>query len=300
MTQIDFEGRVAVITGAGLGIGRSYALELARRGARLLVDDIGKADAPDGSVSTADVVAGQIRAMGADVVVSTESVENGDRIIEQALDTYGRVDILINNAGLLRNTSFLKMTEDDWDILYRVHLLGSMRVTKAAWPHMRQARYGRIVMTSSNAGTWGMIGAASYAAMKAGVTALAQSLAIEGATRNVKVNAIAPIAASRLTGPIWTPRIIEAFDPDLVAKAVMLLVHERCPSTGRMFEIGGGWISEMRWEQSDGVLLPSDFKAEDVEARWGEITDFKSRSEAYRSKDYLARIEQITGDRIPY
>lgn len=300
MTQLNFDGKVAVVTGAGLGIGRSYALELARRGARVVVNDISHDDHAGVLKPTAQIVADEIRAMGGEAIVSTDSVEFGDRIIEQTMDHYGQVDILINNAGLLRNTSFLKMTEDDWDILYRVMLLGTMRVTKAAWPLMRSARYGRILLTSSNAGTWGMIGAANYAAMKAGLTAFGQSLAIEGATREVKVNAIAPIAASRLTGPIWTPKIVEAFNPDLVAKAVMLLVHERCPATGRLFEIGGGWVSEMRWEQSDGVLFPPEFQAEDVEAQWGAITDFPGDSGSYRSNDYLARIERVTGDKIPF
>jgi 3-hydroxyacyl-CoA dehydrogenase/3a,7a,12a-trihydroxy-5b-cholest-24-enoyl-CoA hydratase len=292
---LDFEGRVAVITGAGSGLGSSHALELARRGAHVLVNDL-----DDVSNNVAVEVANEIRALGSEAAVSNESVEDGARIIEQALDTFGKVDIVINNAGLLRNTSFLKMSEEDWDILYRVHLLGAKRVTKAVWPHMRDARYGRVLMTTSQAGTFGMIGAANYAAMKSGVTALAQTLAIEGETRNIKVNAVAPIATSRLTQAIWTPKIMEAFNPDLAAKAAILLVHERCPATGRVFEIGGGWMSEMRWQQSEGVLFEPGFRCEDVEVRWNDVTRFADGGPGYRAKDYLARIEAVTGEKIPY
>lgn len=296
MDRLRFEGRVAVVTGSGHGIGRSHALELARRGARLVVNDIGH----DGAESSAHAVANEIRGMGGEVIVSTESVERGERIIEQALDAFGRVDILINNAGLLRNVSFLKMTEDDWDVLYRVHLLGMMRVTKAVWPHMRNARYGRVLMTSSQAGIFGMIGAANYAAMKAATTAFAQTLAIEGERRRIKVNTLAPIATSQLTRPNWPAKVWEAFSADLVAKAAVILVHEKCPATGRLFEIGGGWMSEFRWQQSEGVLFKPSFSAEDVESSWDKITCFPDSEDDYREKDYLTRIEALTGVRLPY
>lgn len=292
MTQIDFMGRVAVITGAGQGLGRSYALELARRGACLLLNDIGQTEV--------ERTAEEVRAIGGQAAVSTASVEQGERIVEQAMDIHGRIDILVNNAGLLRNNSFLKMTEDDWDALYRVHLLGTMRVTKAAWPYMREARYGRVLLTASIAGVFGMIGAANYAAMKAGVIALAQTLAIEGEPRGIQVNAIAPMAGSRLTETIWPREVMERFTPDLVARGVMPLLHERCPATGRVFEIGGGWLSELRWQQSEGVLFPPDFTPEDVEAAWQAITRFPHERQDYRAKDYIARIEAVTGERVAF
>ena len=299
--SLDFTGRVAIVTGAGLGLGRSYALELARRGAKVLVNDLGRESregAPD--VSRAGLVADAITAAGGEADASEDSVEDGARIVEQAMDRFGRVDVLINNAGVLRNTSFVKMSEEDWDLLYRVHLLGTMRVTKAVWPHMREARYGRVLVTSSNAGYFGSVGAANYAAMKAGSIALAQTLALEGASRDVKVNVVAPMAGSQLTAGIWPQRVMEAFTPDLVARAVMLLVHERCRVSGRVFEVGGGWMSELRWQQSEGVLLDPDFTAEAVEANWNAITRFPADSGGERANDYLARIEKVTGERVKF
>lgn len=292
---LRFDGRVVIVTGAGLGLGRSYAIEFARRGAKVVVNDLGRADQTEPS-RMQDVVE-TIRRAGGEAVGSSDSVEQGSRIVECALDAYGRVDVLVNNAGVLRNNSFLKMTEDDWDDVYRVHLLGTMRVTKAAWPHMREARFGRVVMTTSNAGYFGSLGAANYAAVKAGTIAFAKTLALEGATRNVKVNAVAPMAGSRLTAQIWPVKVIEAFTPELVAPVVAWLAHERSDVTGRVFEVGGGWVSELRWQQSEGVLFDQGFTTEDVAARWPDVTRFEGSSDE-RGHDYISRIEQLTGERV--
>ena len=294
--QLRFDGRVAIVTGAGLGLGRSYALELASRGAKVIVNDLGVGD---GSVGLAETVAGEIRANGGQAISSMHSVEDGEAIVDAALSAFGQVDILINNAGILRNNSFLKMTEEDWDQVYRVHLLGSMRVTKAVWPHMREARYGRIVMTTSTAGIFGSVGAANYAAAKAGTIAFAQTLALEGAPRNVKVNAVAPMAGSRLTSTIWPEKVLDAFPPERVAPAVAWLVHESSDVTGRVFEVGGGWLSEHRWAQSPGVYIENSFTAEDVADRWDEVTAFKTDSEE-PPLDYIARIEEVTGVRVQF
>ena len=295
--ELRFDGRVAIVTGAGLGLGRSYALELARRGARIVVNDLGRADNP-GSALLAESVAEEIRAVGGEAVASHDSVEDGARIAETAMDAFGRVDVLVNNAGVLRNASFQKMTEEEWELVYRVHLLGTMRVTKAVWPHMREARFGRIVMTTSNAGYFGSLGAANYAAAKAGTIAFAQTLALEGATRDVKVNAVAPMAGSRLTAQIWPEKVMERFVPGLVAPAVTWLCHERSTATGRVFEIGGGWLSEVRWEQNEGVLFDGAFTVEDVAARWEEVGDFGANARIPRANDYIRRIERVTGERV--
>lgn len=295
--KLRFDERVVVVTGAGLGLGRSYALEFARRGAHVVVNDVGRSQASQQSDLAQNVV-DEIITLGGSAAASTHSVEDGQLIIEQTLDHYGRIDALINNAGLLRNNSFLKMTEEEWDLVYRVHVLGTMRVTKAAWPHMRDARYGRVVMTTSNAGFFGSLGAANYAAAKAATIAFAQTLALEGATRNIKVNAIAPMAGSRLTQQIWPPKVMDAFPPERVTPGVVFLAHETSPVTGRVFEIGGGWISELRWEQSEGVLFEREFTAEDVAARWLEVERFQAESGGGRAKDYIARIEQVTGERV--
>lgn len=292
--ELRFDDRVVIVTGAGLGLGRSYALEFARRGAKLVINDLGSHEGK----SCAQHVVDEIRAAGGEAIASTESVEQGDRIIEQALDHFGRVDVLVNNAGVLRNNSFLKMTESDWDDVYRVHLLGAMRVTKAAWPHMRQDRYGRIIVATSTAGFYGSLGAANYAAAKAGVIAFAQTLALEGATRNIKVNAIAPMAASRLTAQIWPEKVLQSFTPEHVAPTLALLAHESCDVTGRVFEVGGGWVSELRWEQSEGVLFPATHSAEDIASRWADVTNFGEASRGGRIYDYIDRIEEVTGERV--
>lgn len=293
--QLRFDGRVAIVTGAGLGLGRSYAIELARRGAKVVVNDVAIGD---GGVALAESVAGEIRSMGGQAVASTHSVEDGNAIVDATLSSFDRVDILVNNAGVLRNNSFLKMTEEDWDVVYRVHLLGTMHVTKAVWPHMRDARFGRIVMTTSTAGICGSVGAANYAAAKAGTIAFAQTLALEGAPRNVKVNAVAPMAGSRLTSTIWPAKVLDAFPPEQVAPAIAWLVHEDSNVTGRVFEVGGGWLSEHRWAQSPGMRFESSFTAEDVADRWNEATAFDDSGKT--SPNYIDRIEMITGVRVQF
>lgn len=297
--HLRFDNRVAIVTGAGQGLGRAYALELARRGAKVIVNDLQpNIGGNGGGRSLAHDVADEIVAAGGQAVANTDTVEEGQQLIACALDTFGGIDILLNNAGVLRNNSFAKMSEDDWDLIYRVHLLGAMRVTKAAWPIMRNGRFGRILMTTSNAAFYGSLGAANYAMAKAGTIAFAKTLALEGAPRNIHVNAIAPMAGSRLTATIWPRKVIDAFTPELVAPAIAWLCHESCSVSGRVFEVGGGWVSELRWEQSEGVQLKSDLSAEDIQARWGEITKFGETSRGERALDYIERIAITTGERV--
>jgi len=207
---LRFDGRVAIVTGAGGGLGRSHALMLAARGAKVVVNDLGGSAHGDGkSSSAADKVVDEIRAMGGEAVANYDSVENGTAIVQTALDAFGTVDIVINNAGILRDVSFQKMTQGDWDIVQRVHLNGSMSVSHAAWPIMREKGYGRIVMTTSAAGIYGNFGQANYCAAKLGILGLAHCLAEEGRGKNIFVNTIAPIAASRLTETIMPPALLE-------------------------------------------------------------------------------------------
>ncbi|HEX6386211.1 MAG TPA: SDR family oxidoreductase, partial [Anaerolineae bacterium] len=255
--ELRFDGRVAIVTGAGGGLGRAYALLLASRGASVVVNDLGGGMHGEGSdTRLADKAVAEIRAAGGTAVANYDSVEDGDGIVQAALDHFGRIDVVINNAGILRDVSFHKMTEEDWQKLYRVHLYGSFKVTHAAWPYLRQQRYGRVIVTTSAAGLYGNFGQANYSAAKLGLYGLANTLAIEGQKRNVHVNTIAPIAGSRLTETVLPPDLVEALKPEYVAPLVAYLCHESCTETGGLFEVGAGWVSRLRWQRSKGAFFP--------------------------------------------
>jgi NAD(P)-dependent dehydrogenase (short-subunit alcohol dehydrogenase family) len=275
--QLRFDGKVAIVTGAGSGLGRSHALLLARRGARVLVNDLGGGTSGDGkSAAPADTVVEEIRSQGGEARASYDSVEDGQRIAQAALDHFGRIDIVVNNAGILRDKAFHKMADEDWDALYRVHLLGSYRVTRAAWPHLREQRYGRVVFTASGAGIYGNFGQANYGAMKLGVVGLANVLAREGKDHGVRVNVIAPVAATRLTAPLMPEKMAEALRPELVSPLVAQLCHESCEESGGLFEVAGGFIAKIRWERASGARLDPrrPLEPEDVAAAWSKITSF--------------------------
>ena len=274
---LRFDDRVAIVTGAGNGLGRAHALLLGERGAKVVVNDVGTNPSGRGRANApADAVVNEIGTGGGEAVANYESVEDGERIVETALDHFGRIDIVVNNAGILRDRAFHNMTEQEWDEIYRVHVLGAFRVTRAAWPHLRQARYGRVVFTSSGSGVYGNFGQANYAMAKLGLLGLAQTLAVEGRRRNIMVNTIAPAAGTRMPAMLWPPEVVEALRPELVSPAVVYLCHESCAVSGALFEIGGGWIARLRWQRSDGVYFgPEGIHApEDVQDHFDEINDF--------------------------
>src|SRR5437870_5476086 len=218
VSEIRFDGRVAIVTGAGGGLGKSHALLLASRGAKVVVNDLGGSFTGLGrSSAAADQVVDAIKAAGGDAVASHDSVEDGDKIVKTAIDAFGRLDIVINNAGILRDVSFAKMTQQDWDLVYKVHVLGAFRVTHAAWPYLRDQGYGRIIMTASAAGIYGNFGQANYAMAKLGLVGFANTLAHEGRKRNVLVNTIAPIAGSRLTETVLPKELTGALKPEYVS-----------------------------------------------------------------------------------
>lgn len=297
--SLRFDDRVVIVTGAGNGLGRSHALEFARRGAKVVVNDLGGTIGGDGSnASVAQAVVNEIKATGGDAVANTDSVELGDKIVQTALDTYGRVDVVVNNAGVLRDSSFAKMTEADWDTIYRVHLYGSYKVTHAAWPHMRAANYGRVVMTTSIAGIYGNFGQANYSAAKLALFGLAQTLAIEGASKNILCNTIAPTAGSRLTATVLPKEAVDALKPAYVTPAVILLAHENCPATGKLYEVGGGWVSQTRWEQTEGVFFQDEYSAEDLKARWSEATSFERSRHGATIAESKSGIEERMGQKL--
>jgi NAD(P)-dependent dehydrogenase (short-subunit alcohol dehydrogenase family) len=273
---LDFSDRVVIVTGAGNGLGRSHALLFGSMGAKVVVNDLGGSGSGEGSDATvADGVVAEIKASGGDAVANPDSVTDGDKIVQCALDTFGRVDVVVNNAGILRDKSFHKMSDDDWDMVYEVHLRGAFKVSRAAFAHMREQGYGRFVMTTSAAGIYGNFGQANYSACKLALHGLSQTIAIEGRTKGIQSNTIAPLAASRLMGTVMDEKAMELLKPEVVSPLVAWLGHESCDSTGGLFEVGAGWISRVRWERSEGAYFdPTGFTPDDVEAAWTSINDF--------------------------
>src|SRR5262245_57646488 len=281
MSQLRFDGKVAIVTGAGGGLGRSHALLLASRGAQVVVNDLGGTFTGEGkSSSAADKVVDEIKAAGGAAVANYDSVEDGDKIVKAAIDAFGRVDIVVNNAGILRDVSFQKMTQGDWDLVYKVHVLGTFRVTHAAWPHMRDAGYGRIINTASAAGIYGNFGQANYSMAKLGLHGFTQTLALEGKKRNIIVNTIAPIAGSRMTETVLPKELLDALKPEYVSALVARLAHESMEDTGGLYEVGGGFFAKVRWERSTGKLfrLGRAISPEDVDGAWGDVTQFAKTS----------------------
>jgi 3-hydroxyacyl-CoA dehydrogenase/3a,7a,12a-trihydroxy-5b-cholest-24-enoyl-CoA hydratase len=277
-SPLRFDGKVVIITGAGNGLGRQHALMFAARGAKVVVNDLGGNSHGGGrSSAAADEVVEEIKALGGVAVASHDSVEEGDKIVESAIAAFGTVDIVVNNAGILRDSSFHKMSLEDWNLIQRVHLDGSFAVTRAAWPLMRDKAFGRIVMTTSAAGIYGNFGQANYSAAKLGLVGLANTLAREGRSKNVHVNAIAPIAASRLTETVLPPELGAALKPEYISPLVGWLCHEDCKETGGLFEVGAGYVAKLRWERTRGHAFKPGrvFGPDEVAARWDEITDFK-------------------------
>ncbi len=293
MTQLRFDGRVAIVTGAGNGLGRQHALLLGSLGAKVVVNDLGGGAHGDGkSSSAADKVVEEIRAGGGEAVANYDSVENGAAIVKTALDAFGTVDIVINNAGILRDVSFAKMTDGDWDLILKVHLTGSKSVSQAAWPIMREKGYGRIIMTTSAAGIYGNFGQANYSAAKLGLLGLSNTLAEEGRSKNIHVNTIAPIAASRLTETIMPPELLANLKPEMVSPLVAWLCHEDCEETKSVFEVGAGYISKLRWERTQGTSFPlgKAFSVDDVAKRWDKITDFTDAEHPANTQDSIGPI----------
>jgi NAD(P)-dependent dehydrogenase (short-subunit alcohol dehydrogenase family) len=258
MTELGFDGRVAIITGAGGGLGRSHALELARRGALVVVNDVGVSVAGHGSAELpAERVVHEIVDAGGEAVASYDTVatvEGGQNIVQTALDTFGRVDILINNAGILRDKAFHKMEADMIEAVIDVHLKGALFVTQPAYRVMRDQGYGRIVSTTSASGLFGNFGQANYGAAKAGLTGLTRVLALEGARHNIRVNAIAPVARTRMTEGILGDLAMKVA-PEFVTPVVTYLAHESCDVTGHIYSVAGGRVARVFYAESPGVVL---------------------------------------------
>jgi len=283
---VCFEGQVAVVTGAGGGLGRAYALELARRGAKVVVNDLGGArDGTGQSPSLADNVVQEINEAGGTAVANHDSVatlEGGENIVQTALDSFGRIDILVNNAGILRDKSFAKMTPDMWQAVFDVHLQGAFNVTQPAFKAMRQQGYGRIVMTTSAAGLFGNFGQTNYSAVKLGIVGLMNTLKLEGEKFNIKINTVAPLATTRLTEDVLPPDFADRLDPELVTPLVLYLCSENCPVSGGIYNAGMGSFSRAAVVSGPGAWLGDSEEApkpEGIAANWEKIISMQDPQE---------------------
>lgn len=277
-SELRFDGKVVVVTGSGAGLGRAYALAFASRGAKVVINDLGSGRHGDGSsTKVADQVVDEIINSGGTAVANYDSVLDGDKIIKTAIDKFGKIDILVNNAGILRDKSFIKMSDNDWNIIQDVHLKGSMITSRAAWNYFRKQKYGKIILTSSNSGLYGNFGQANYSSAKMGLVGLGNTLAIEGQSSNINTNIIIPTAGSRLTQDIVPPDFWKELKPELIAPIVLWLCHENCQENGAIIESALGWAGKCHLVRSNGVILRKNLDEsvtpEAVRDQWSQVTD---------------------------
>jgi NAD(P)-dependent dehydrogenase (short-subunit alcohol dehydrogenase family) len=277
MADIRFDGKVAIVTGAGGGLGRQHALELARRGAKVVVNDLGGSmDGSGGSSEAAQRVVEEITSGGGEALANGSSVTDDAGValmVKQAMDAWGRIDILIANAGVLRDKSFSKMDIPDFDFVLDVHLLGTVKPAKAVWEIMKAQNYGRIVVTTSSSGLYGNFGQTNYGAAKLGIIGFMNTLKLEGQKNNIHVNAIGPVAATRMTENLMPPEVLKRLAPEYVTPGVVFLCSEEAP-TGAILTAGGGAFALARIFETEGVYLgENELSVESVRDHWAQIAD---------------------------
>ena len=274
--SIDFQDKVAIVTGAGGGLGRCHALELAKRGAKIVVNDLGGSmDGTGGSSDAAVGVVDEIKAVGGEAIANGGSVsdlQGAASMVKDAMDAWGRVDILINNAGILRDKSFTKITVEDFQAVLEVHLMGAMYCTKQVWPIMREQNFGRIVMTTSPSGLYGNFGQTNYGAAKMALVGFMNSLKIEGAKNNIHTNAIAPVAATRMTEALMPEEALKRLGPELVTPAVIFLCSDDAPN-GVILQAAGGKYSIACIVENEGIDLGADATVEDIADNYDAIVN---------------------------
>ncbi|MDX1888925.1 SDR family oxidoreductase [Mycolicibacterium sp. 050158] len=274
------DGRVVVITGAGGGLGREYALLAADEGAQVVVNDLGGARDGSGSgQAMADTVVDEIRQRGGRALANYDDIATEDgaqSLVNAAVTEFGTVDGVVNNAGILRDGAFHKMSSENWNAVLKVHLYGGYYVTRAAWPHMREKKFGRIVMATSTSGLFGNFGQANYGAAKLGLVGLVNTLAIEGAKYGILANAVAPMAATRMTTDIAPPELLEKLPAAQVAPVVGYLLSEQCTDTASVYVVGGGNIQRVAQFQNKGVTFAETPTVDELSARWSEISDLSN------------------------
>ncbi|MDB5482447.1 MAG: 3-oxoacyl-ACP reductase [Caulobacteraceae bacterium] len=295
MANISFDGKVAIVTGAGGGLGRQHALELARRGAKVVVNDLGGAmDGSGGSSDAAMKVVEEIRAAGGEAIANGSSVTDDSGValmVKQAMDAWGRIDILIANAGVLRDKSFSKMDIADFEFVMNVHLMGTVKPTKAVWEIMRAQNYGRIIVTTSSTGLYGNFGQTNYGAAKLGLVGFMNSLKIEGQKNNIHVNAISPVAATRMTENLgMPPELFAKLAPEAVTPGVMFLCSDEAP-TGVILTAGAGVFSVARIYETEGVHLSGQgLSAEGVRDHWARIADEAGQKAYFAGNEQGAKV----------
>jgi NAD(P)-dependent dehydrogenase (short-subunit alcohol dehydrogenase family) len=295
---IRFDGKVAIVTGAGGGLGRCHAIDLAARGAKVVVNDLGGAvDGTGGNSAAAEKVVAEIKAAGGTAIANGASVADDagvTHLVKQTMDTFGRCDILVANAGILRDKTFAKMELKDFDAVMAVHLMGTVKPAKALWQIMRDQQYGRIVVTTSSTGLYGNFGQTNYGAAKMSLIGFMNSLKLEGAKDNVKVNAICPVAGTRMTENLMPPNVLEMLKPDYVTPAVVYLVSDEAP-TGVIMTAAAGAFAVAQLVETDGINLGHNATADDVAANFAKIADFSTAKHynagAEQSQKFFARMQ---------
>lgn len=281
--SLDFTDKVVIVTGAGGGLGKAHALDFARRGAKVVVNDLGgSVDGSAGTSAAAEEVVAEILAAGGKAIANGSSVTDDDGVanmISQTMDAFGRIDVLVNNAGVLRDKSFAKMEIEDFTFVVDVHLFGTMKPTKAVWPIMKEQGYGRIMVTSSSSGLYGNFGQANYGAAKLGVVGFINTLKLEGQKDNIHINALAPVAWTRMTSNLMPPEMEEMLKPEQVTPAVVFMCSEEAP-TGRIICAGAGAFASAQIIESRGMYLGADPTAEQVAENWEQISKMDDEAAA--------------------
>ncbi len=300
MSNIDYSGRVAIITGAGTGLGRDYALNLGKRGAKIVVNDLGGAvDGTGSGDAAANKVVEEIKALGGEAVSNYDSVataEGGANIVKTAIDAFGKVDIVINNAGILRDKSFIKTSEEDWDSVLAVHLKGTYNVTRPAFANMKENKYGRIVMTSSGSGIFGNFGQANYASAKTGMAGLCHVLKIEGAKYNINTNLIVPSAGTRMTQDVMPAEIFEKLKLEYITPAVLYLVSEECTDCGVYINAFAGHYSRSQIMTGPGMNFDDVPSPEQLMENWDKIMSMEDNQ--YHSDVNTMMMQAMSGGSV--
>ncbi len=263
---------VVLITGAGRGLGYEYARFFAARGAKLFLNDLGR----QGDNYAVDFAAKSLQnEFGCQVATNHDSVEFGEKIVGDAIKHFGRLDVLINNAGILVDRSMVKMKPEDFDLTNKVHVKGTFRCTLAAWPQFRKQKFGRVINTGSSSGIYGNFGQVNYSAAKAAIHGMTMAMAKEGESSNIKVNTIAPVAATSMTQGVMQEDVLKAVHPKYIIPLVGVLSSKECPENGGLFEIGGGWVTKLRYQRAEGLQLPANATPEEILANWNKVGDFE-------------------------